>query len=380
MNIHDLIARHASGSRNGPAAPQPPAALPPALRDGRLDRSRMQKPRVSFIVTSYNYEPYIVECLRSVTRQTYPNWECIVVDDVSADNTVARIREFMAGPEAGEGRFTLIERTENGGQMEAFREGLGHATGSFVVMLDADDVLLEDFLEAHLRAHLSVATVAFTSSNQYQINAAGEVVGGQHMDHQSKGYFRHVRKTTFQNGFWIWATSSSMVFRRSTVELILPRNGVTFRICADYYIAHFCHLIGDSLLIPTIHGCYRRHGGNNFGANPVLGNINSVGNLDKHPPHDLFRRTMVEHVLDNYDRFYPIFMGKGLVNFLLRLVKPGELPGLVAAHRKVFPRNLGHYLWLSAKQWWVKRNTPVSEKFKILAVPEEPGNDPATRP
>ena len=51
-------------------------------------------------------------------------------------------------------------------------------------MLDADDILLEDFIEAHLRAHLTVATVAFTSTNQYQINSAGDVIGGQHMPEQ----------------------------------------------------------------------------------------------------------------------------------------------------------------------------------------------------
>ena len=368
MNIHELIARRAAA----PTDQVPVTALPQALQDKRLDRAGMHRPRVSFIVTSYNYEKYVLECLRSVTRQTYDNWECIVVDDVSTDNTRALLREFAAGPEAG-GRFTLVERSVNGGQMDAFRDGLAKATGSFVVMLDADDVLLEDFLEAHLRAHLSVATVAFTSSNQYQINAKGEIIGGQHMDHQSKGHFRHVRKTSFQNGFWVWATSSSMVFRRSTVELIMPRDGTTFRICADYYIAHFCHLIGDSLLVPTIHGCYRRHGGNNFGTNPVLGNINSVGNLDKHPPHDLFRQTMIRHVLDNHDLFYPIFMGKGLVQFLLRLAKPRELPGLVARYPKAFPRPLRHYLWLAAKQWWAKHSTPVSEKFKIIPGPLRQG-------
>ena len=204
MSIHDLIAKRAQ------AAPdQLPVTLPQALRDPRLSTARMHKPRVSFIVTSYNYEAYIVECLRSVTRQSYDNWECIVVDDVSTDGTAAVVRSFVDSPEAG-GRFTLIERTENGGQMEAFRDGLKIATGSFVCMLDADDVLLEDFLEAHMRAHLSVATVAFTSSNQYQINGKGEIIGGQHMDHQSKGYYRHIRKTRFQNGFWLWATSSSM--------------------------------------------------------------------------------------------------------------------------------------------------------------------------
>jgi glycosyltransferase involved in cell wall biosynthesis len=358
MSIHDLIARKAA------ATALPPTQLPQALHDPRLDRAEMVRPRVSFIVTCYNYEKYIIDCLRSVTRQTYDNWECIVVDDVSTDATARLVQDFVNSPEAG-GRFTFFQREANGGQMEAFRDGLQHATGSFVVMLDADDVLLEDFLEAHMQAHLSVATVAFTSSNQYQINAMGEVIGGQHMDHQSKGYFRHVRLTSFQTGFWIWATSSSMVFRRSTVELIMPKDGTTFRICADYYIAHFCHLIGDSLLIPTIHGCYRRHGHNNFGSNPVLGNINSVGNLDKHPPHDLFRWTMINHVLNNLDDFYPIFMGKGLVNFLLRLLKPNELPDVIRKHPGVFPESLPHYLRLAGKQWWAKRSTPVSEKFKI---------------
>ncbi len=365
MSIHDLIAKRAK-----PEPTQAPVALPQALLDPRLENARMLKPRVSFIVTSYNYEPYIVECLQSVTRQTYDEWECIVVDDVSTDRTVAEVRAFMETPEA-RGRFTLIERAENGGQMEAFRDGLKVATGSFVVMLDADDVLLEDFLEAHMRAHLSVATVAFTSSNQYQINAKGEIIGGQHMDHQSKGHYRHVQKTSFQTGLWIWATSSSMVFRRSTLEIIMPKDGTTFRICADYYMAHFCHLIGDSLLIPTIHGCYRRHGGNNFGTNPVLGNINSVGNLDKHPPHDLFRWTMINHVLNNYDLFYPIFMGPGMVGFLMRLVKFKELPRLVAAYPRVFPRPLWHYLRLSLRQWRLKRYTPMSVKFKILPPPAD---------
>ena len=360
MNMHDLIARRAMPT----ASALNPEPISQALRDDRLDRAQMKRPLVSFIITSYNYEPYIVECLRSVTRQTYDQWECIVVDDVSTDGTVAAICDFMI--HEGQGRFQLIERNENGGQMEAFRDGLQVAKGSFVCMLDADDVLLEDFLATHMHAHLSIKTVAFTSSNQYQINAVGEIIGGQHMDLQAHGHYRHVTKTQFQKGFWIWATSSSMVFRRSTVELIMPKDGTTFRICADYYIAHFCHLIGDSLLIPTIHGCYRRHGKNNFGSNPVLGNINSVGNLDKHPPHDLFRWTMINHVLNNFDLFYPIFMGKGLIRFLMRIVKFGELAKLAAHRKDIFPQSVHHYLLRFVCEDTARRLLGVSGKFKIV--------------
>jgi len=329
----------------------------------------MQNPKVSFIVTSYNYEAYIVECLRSVERQTYDHWECIIVDDVSTDNTVDCVKQFVEQSD-NKDKFEVLCKTENSGQMEAFRDGLKLASGSFVVMLDADDVLLDDFLEAHMTAHLSVKTVAFTSSNQYQINGTGEIIGGQHMDHQSKGYYRHVTKTRFQKGFWIWATSSSMVFRRSTVELIMPKDGTSFRICADYYIAHFCHLIGDSLLIPTIHGCYRRHGKNNFGSNPVLGNINSVGNLDQHPPHDLFRKTMIHHILTNHKLFYPIFMGKNLVLLLLRLVKINELPGFVSRYPQTFPKSLFHYFLTAISEKRLASKIPICDKFKILSAPE----------
>ena len=343
--------------------------LKPALEDNRLLQADVLTPKVSFIVTSYNYERYIVECLRSVERQSYNNWECIIVDDVSTDGTVECVNEFINNSEK-KNQFRLICKMENGGQMTAFQEGLSLCTGSFVVMLDADDVLLDDYLQVHITAHLSVKTVAFTSSNQYQINGSGEIIGGQHMDHQSKGYYRHVSKTRFQKGFWIWATSSSMVFRRSALELIMPKDGTTFRICADYYMAHFCHLIGDSLLIPTIHGCYRRHGKNNFGSNPVLGNINSVGNLDQHPPHDLFRKTMIHHILTNHELFYPIFMETGLVFLLLRLIKINELPDLVSRYPKTFSKSLFHYLRTAVRQKRFASKIPECDKFKILTVPE----------
>lgn len=362
MKIHEIITRRSTDT----TALQ--VTLSEALRDFRLGRARIHHPLVSFVVTSHNYGHYIGECLRSVSCQSYDHWECIVVDDVSTDGTVACVKKFIEKSEK-KGQFQLICRAKNAGQMEAFRDGLKVARGSFVVMLDADDVLLEDFLESHMLAHLSVRTVAFTSSNQYQINALGEVIGGQHMDHQSKGYYRHVTKTRFQRGFWVWATSSSMVFRRSTVELILPRDETTFRICADYYIAHFCHLVGDSLLIPTIHGCYRRHGKNNFGSNPVLGNINSVGNLDRHPPHDLFRNTMIHHILNNHELFYAVYGKTKLVELLLRLVKITELPRFAKAYPKIFPLSLPHYLLLAAKEKLIFMRTPAYEKFKILPKP-----------
>ena len=353
---------------------QSPAAEPIShpLHDDRLLRADIKRPLVSVIVTSFNYAPYVAECLRSIARQTYPNWECVVVDDRSTDDSPRIIEEFVASPEAA-GRFRLIRHEVNSGQMEGFKTGLRASNGVFVVQVDADDVLLEDFLETHVRAHLGRKPVAFTSSNQYQIDAHGQVVSGEHLDHQSKGHYRMVGPLGFQKGFWIWATCSSMMFRRETLSLVLEGQPETFRICADYYIAHFCNLFGSSMLIPTIHGCYRRHGENNFGSNPVLGAINSVGCMTKHPPHDAFRKAMMDHLLANHARVFPILGRWDYMFMFFRIATLGELmrldrerPGLFALTGWKLARK---YLVYRAKRLrydkmpWTKRIKPEARPF-----------------
>jgi len=358
--------------------------LPPdvaTMQDARLAVVGSETPLVTVVVTVYNYERYVLETLRSVALQGYANWECIIVDDVSRDGSVAAVEQFLAEHPLKD-RFTLIRRQQNGGQMEAFRDGLERGSGEFCMMLDADDVLLPDFLETHVRAHLGRKAVAFTSTNQYQINARGEVIAGDHPDHLSKGRLRYVPEVSFHKGFWIWATASSMVFRTATLRLIMPRPGVTFRICADYYIAQFANLLGNSLLIPSIHGCYRRHGENNFGSNPVVGAVNSVGCLDQHPPHDEFRKAMIGHVLENYQRFYRIYMGKGVVRLLCRLAPLAELLDIVRQNRELFPESLWWYrrFYLNYhlprrrkdKRPWKERLIQVPEAFFYLGRGESP--------
>lgn len=342
--------------------------ITPALEDPRLSRANILPPLVSVVVTSYNYASYVLECLRSVAFQTWNHWECIVVDDCSNDESPAIIEAFVESSEAG-GRFSFIRHATNGGQMEGFKTGIAHAKGVFVVLLDADDLLLEDFLETHVRAHLGRKPVAMTSTNQYQIDGQGQVISAEHLDHMSKGRFRYVRKTNFQHGFWIWATASSMMFRTDTLRLILEYQPRSFRICADYYIAHFANLIGYSLLIPTIHGCYRRHRENNFGSNPVLGALNSVGCMSKHPPHAEFRQAIVDHMLANKARFSPILGRKDFMGMLFKVGTWAEIKTAAKHHPDVLPgpewKLFARYVLFRLSR--LKRDkTSWSDKLEIL--------------
>ena len=324
----------------------PYATLPPftsPLTDRRMRHDDLLFPKVSIIVTNYNYSRFIVQTLRSVARQSYQNWECIVVDDLSTDDSRERIWRFIDEEEIPSGRFRVIERKTNGGQLSAFMEGFRVSAGEFVMMLDSDDILLNDFLQTHVEHHLGNYPVAFTSSNQYQIDGKGAVVSGDHADHQSKGALTLISRASFQHGYWIWATSSSMVFRSDMIRLILPDNDSIFTICVDYYLANFANLLGGSLLIPTIHGCYRRHGGNNFGSHPVLGAINSVGDLSKHPPHDDFRQAFMQHVINRHEQFEALLTPVGLIQFFFRVATLKEFIGLLKTYPHIFNKSRAYY-------------------------------------
>jgi len=92
--------------------------------------------KVSVIVPCYNYGKFIPETLESVFEQTYENWECIVVDDGSTDNTNDVISAFINKDR----RFRYIYQG-NKGLSSARNTGIKEAKGEFVQFLDADDLI-----------------------------------------------------------------------------------------------------------------------------------------------------------------------------------------------------------------------------------------------
>ena len=100
--------------------------------------------RFSVIVAAFNVEPYIADCIESLKRQTYRDFEAIVVDDASTDETL-RVARLHAGDDE---RFLFFEQSENAGQSAARNVGLLHATGDYVLFLDSDDYYRDDALQA----------------------------------------------------------------------------------------------------------------------------------------------------------------------------------------------------------------------------------------
>lgn len=102
---------------------------------------------VSIIVPVYNAGAFIEDTIRMVLAQTYTQWELLLVDDCSKDDSRAKIEAFCGRDE----RIRLIARERNGGAAEARNMGMDNAGGRYIAFLDADDVWLPEKLEKELR-------------------------------------------------------------------------------------------------------------------------------------------------------------------------------------------------------------------------------------
>lgn len=96
----------------------------------------------TIIVPMYNVQPYISECIESVIAQTYPNWELIIVDDESKDDSLKIARQYAEM----DSRIKIIVK-KHGGLPQTRNYGLREATGDYIVLLDGDDYLSAEHLE-----------------------------------------------------------------------------------------------------------------------------------------------------------------------------------------------------------------------------------------
>jgi teichuronic acid biosynthesis glycosyltransferase TuaG len=107
-------------------------------------------PLVSVIVPLYNYRKYIGYCVKSILNQTYKNFELIVVDDCSTDDSYKTVKKF----EKEDSRVKVIKLDKNYGYSTAKNKGIVRSKGEYIVTLDADDMMTKKSLEVRLEVAL----------------------------------------------------------------------------------------------------------------------------------------------------------------------------------------------------------------------------------
>lgn len=125
---------------------------------------------VSIIMPSWNTGKYISESIQSVLAQTYTNWELIIVDDCSTDNTDEVIANFC------DKRIRYLKNTQNSGAALTRNRALREAKGEWIAFLDSDDIWLPEKLEKQIE-FMKKNNYVFSYHDFEKIDEAGKSLG-----------------------------------------------------------------------------------------------------------------------------------------------------------------------------------------------------------
>jgi glycosyltransferase involved in cell wall biosynthesis len=220
-----------------------------------------EKPRVSIVITHYNYSELIENALRSVIGQTHSNWECVVVDDCSDMSHRQAVINIVGSLD--DKRIHLLLLDTNVGQIPAFYAGLEQTSGAFVCLLDPDDRYAPTFIADTLAAHLNLYVMApIVCTDQVLVTKRGQIGSGLRFDMYQPALAKRgialeipeAQKSDLlyfsqSTPGWHCTSTSSMMFRRTAVDYMRPKKVLQYKDSADAYLAQGCHVLGGTLFL-----------------------------------------------------------------------------------------------------------------------------------
>ena len=124
--------------------------------------------KVSIILPVYNSEKYVGEAIQSLLDQTYRNFELILINDGSTDNSINIMRQFK------DDRIVILENEENSGIVFSLNKGIDNAKGEFIARMDADDIALKNRLEIQVDFLIANPEVDLIGSNFQNFGTGSE--------------------------------------------------------------------------------------------------------------------------------------------------------------------------------------------------------------
>ena len=120
------------------------------------------EPLFSVLMANYNNGKYIEEAIDSICKQTYTNWEIVIVDDGSTDDSLEILAKYRS-----DARFKIVANAENLGCGGAKRRAVKEASGELAGFLDPDDILYPEALEIMVKEHLKHPKASLIYSTAY---------------------------------------------------------------------------------------------------------------------------------------------------------------------------------------------------------------------
>ena len=206
------------------------------------------KPIVTVLMTVYNGKNYLNEAIESVFSQTLNNYEFLIVDDASTDNSIEIINSYK------DSRIKLLTNRENIGQTASLNKGLAIAQGKYIARLDQDDICLPKRLEEQVAFFNKNPSISIVCSREYSIDKQGKRTGIWKRDLNNYGTFLGYIVLGLNP---IWTTSVMFV---KDVFLQLGKFDVSYGAASDFeYWSRIALKRLNAKVVPEFHQLRRIH-------------------------------------------------------------------------------------------------------------------------
>lgn len=131
-----------------------------------------KKDLISVIMPVYNREDYLDDSIQSILKQSYSNFEFIIIDDCSTDGSKNKIKSYVKKDK----RIIFIENKKNICAAKSFKKGFNIAKGAFIARMDSDDISHKDRFKKQMRLFLSWPQLSVLGTGANIINSTGEII------------------------------------------------------------------------------------------------------------------------------------------------------------------------------------------------------------
>ncbi|MCW8354477.1 glycosyltransferase [Marinomonas pontica] len=200
--------------------------------------------KISVIINNYNYSQYLDECINSVLSQSYNDFELIIVDDGSTDDSRVLLSKYSD--------YAKLIFKNNGGQGSAYNIGFSESVGDLILFLDSDDLLLKDALSIISNEWvLGAAKLHFKLQVINELSEKSNFIFPETLD---KG---DLKDLVIKYGSYSSPPASGNVYSRECLKTLLPLHQDDWKIAADSYLIFLSPFCGDVIEVNQALALYR---------------------------------------------------------------------------------------------------------------------------
>lgn len=187
-------------------------------------------PKISVILPNYNHGKFLTRRIESILNQTFQDFELIILDDASIDNSKQIIESYRQNPKIS----SILPNTENSGStFIQWQKGLELAKGELIWIAESDDIAEPEFLDYHLKQFEKTTNLAVSFCASAWIDSNDTVIHEPNHEYEFTKSGQYLFQSEFAKGNLIY-NASTAVFKKSLVENEILSKIKDFKYCGDW--------------------------------------------------------------------------------------------------------------------------------------------------